>query len=388
MHRFLPTLILALLFASGLRAQEVLTDAYFPEVGDTLRVADADSASRAAIDFQLMGGTDLSWYFGDPNVLFSYDQAVSAAASDPRFPQADLIIDTDAAGAAALEFYQTFPDRQELVGLVTTFDLVPGFSFDAPVSPARIARRTNLNYGDTFNASSNNTIIVPTDSLPQAVLDELGSQISIVDSLRITTISSRFDTVDAYGTVRLFDNFYPVIREKRTETLDVRLEVRTAFTPWLDVTASITLFNPDLQEFLGPQPVFDTYYYWNNDSKEAIAVSRHVPATGESRQMTFKRAQTSTSTRGPSVARAQVRLYPNPAANVVTLEVEGLRAGRYHLDLISMTGRRVAQRQFSPRGNLSRLTLDLGGLPNGLYLYSLRDDLGRIVTTKKLQVRR
>ncbi|MEM9528958.1 MAG: T9SS type A sorting domain-containing protein, partial [Bacteroidota bacterium] len=101
----------------------------------------------------------------------------------------------------------------------------------------------------------------------------------------------------------------------------------------------------------------------------------------------YKRAQPTTSVGGPSFTQAKVKVYPNPASSLATFEMEGLERGTYTLSLIDLTGRRVAQREFTPLGNLTRLNLDVSRLPGGLYLYSLRNERGRMVATRRLQVR-
>ena len=385
MSRILLSLACVLTLGTVLSAQEVLTNAYFPEVGDTLITLDADSASRFPLEYHLDGGTNLDWNFTGLDPLRAELRQSVEFNENPEFPTADLVIRTPPFNES---YYQVTNDELILVGLQTGFELLPDFRIVTPVTPARVERRANLTLGDAFSSQTENSVVVSPDSLPQAALDLIGSVINGVDSLRITTISRREDVVDAYGTVRLEDNFYQVIREKRTEFVDIRVAVRTGFLGYIDVTNTITAANSQLADFVGPQDTFDTYYYWNNDSKEAIVVSRHDALTDEPRQFTYKRARTSTSTRGVDRGQAKIKVYPNPATNLVTFEVEELNPGTYYLSLINLTGQPVTTRQFSPLGNQTRLSLDVSGLPNGLYLASLRSEVGRIITTKKLQVRR
>jgi len=178
-----------------------------------------------------------------------------------------------------------------------------------------------------------------------------------------------------------------VLREKRTESVFIRLELQTLPLPFVDVTGTISIFNPDLAALVGQQPITATYTFWNDESKEAIAEVTTSEETGEVSRMTYKRAQQSTSTGGPGVLQARVQVYPNPATDFTTFEVEGLTPGRYLLQLINVAGRRVATREFTPFGNQTRLSLDVSELPAGLYLYSLINEQGRRIVTKKLKVR-
>jgi hypothetical protein len=102
--------------------------------------------------------------------------------------------------------------------------------------------------------------------------------------------------------------------------------------------------------------------------------------------MNYKRPPTSTSTGGPSLLQASIRVFPNPATNLATFEIEGLERGRYFLNLINTMGQKVDSREFTPIGNQIRLNLDVSTLPQGIYMYSLRNERGRTITTKILQV--
>ncbi|MGK0334621.1 MAG: hypothetical protein ACI974_001444 [Paraglaciecola sp.] len=46
----------------------------------------------------------------------------------------------------------------------------------------------------------------------------------------------------------------------------------------------------------------------------------------------------------------------------------------------------MESRTFSPIGDQTRLNVNVSTLPKGLYLYSLRNSLGRTITTKRLIV--
>lgn len=382
MIKSLPVLLLVLLTCS-LSGQFTLTADYFPVVDDTLKFTVADSAFAAGFDVQAEGGADLDWFLGNPVGSRDFNEPVDAA-NDPDFPDATIRILTN---GVTESFYRVSETSFDLVGVKTSFDLLPNFLIATPVTPARAVRRAPLTTGATFSGVTENAVTLSPDSIPAEVLGEIGDALEGVDSLRITTISTRSDEVDAHGTVRLGDNFYPVLREKRTESVFIRLEVRTLPLPWIDVTGSITILNPDLGALLGQQAVTVNYLFWAQDSKEPIVDVTTDEETGQVLRMTYKRAETSTSTGGPGIRQARVRVFPNPATDLATFEVDGLTPGNYSLQLIDMVGRRVARRNFSPLGNQTRLNLDVSDLPTGLYLYTLRNERGRTITTKRLQVR-
>lgn len=380
MYKLLPVLLLVG-FASNLSAQITLTSDYFPVAGDTLKYVIADSAFASTVDLMIDGGADLAWDLSDAIGSSDINEPVDAA-NDPEYPTAT----TSIRSFATTSFYQSSETSFDLVGVRTEVDLFPGLDISTPITPARPVRRAPLSMGATFSTVTENAITISPDSIPAEVLVELGGALSGVDSIRITTISTRSDEVDAWGTVRLLNNFYPVLREKRTEGVFIRLEVQTLPLPFIDVTGTITIVNPEIGQFVGQQPETVSYLFWNDESKEPIVEAVTDEMSGDVTRMLYKRAEQSTSTGGPGVQQAQVMVFPNPARDFTTFEIEGLSPGNYSLQLVNMTGKEIATREFSPFGNQTRLNLDVSDLPAGLYLYSVRNAQGRRIVTKKLQV--
>lgn len=381
MHKILPAFLFVLL-ATGLSAQLTLTADYFPAAGDTLKLVNADSVFAANVDLMAEGGANLDWYFGNAVGTRDINEPVDGITID-AFPNATLSITSN----NTVSFYQVSETSFDLVGVQTGFDFLPNFPINTAVTPARPIRRAPLTFGDNFTSQTENAVTISPDSIPLEALAEIGDALNGVDSLRITTISTREDVVDAWGTVRLLDNFYPVLREKRTEGVFIRLEVQTLPLPFVDVTGTISIINPELAQFVGQQPETVTYLFWNDESKEPIVEAVTAEESGEVIRMQYKRAEQSTSTGGPGALRARIKVYPNPATELATFEVEGLQRGNYTLLLTDMVGRKVATRTFAPLGDQTRLTLDVSDLRAGLYLYSLQNEQGRRVVTKKLQVR-
>lgn len=381
MYKFLPA-FLSLLFSTGLTAQINLTTDYFPVAGDTLKYVVADSAFANNVALMVEGGSELNWDFSAATGSSEFNEPVDTANNE-EYTDADISITS----SATTSFYQTNANSLDLIGIRTEFDLFPGLLLSTPVVPTRPVRRAPLNLGDSFITITENSVTISTDSIPAEVLGELGSTIANVDSVRVTTISNREDIVDAFGTVQLLDESFPVLREKRTESIRIQLEIQVLPFDFNDVTETITILNPDIGMLLGDQPVTETYLFWNNDSKEAIVEATVAQLTGEVVRMLYKRDEQSTSTDGPGLLPAQVKLYPNPATNLATFEIEGLAGGNYTLQLIDMTGRQVTHHTFSPFGNQTRLHLDVSDLQAGLYLYSLRNEQGVRIVTKRLRVR-
>jgi len=383
MNKLLPTLLLAFLCAQ-LTGQVTLTNDYFPVAGDTLKTDRADSLFAQGID-QLTSGPDLAWNFGEPVPQADRNAAVVANGVDSPFPAADVFIQTNETTTA---YYATSDTAFNLVGVTTSFDLLPNFALTTEVAPARPTRRAPLNYLDEFNSVTANSITISPDSIPEEALSQLPPQVDLnsVDSIRLTTTSTRNDVVDAYGVLSLNGKSHDVLRETRTESIFIKVEFLTGALGFIDVTGQFALI-PTLAPLVGQQPVLVTSLYWTPEIKEPIAEIVVDQETGTVNSMVYKRKTNTVSTGGPGLQQASIRVFPNPATSLATFEIEGLERGRYVLTLSNIMGQRMDQQSFSPIGNQTRINLDVSGLPAGIYLYSLRNERGRTITTKKLQVK-
>lgn len=364
-----------------LAAQVTLSNDYFPVAGDTLKYNTVDSVYVSTL-VVADAAANLTWDFGTPAIDEERSDAVTTIGTDTSFLDADLKIRT-----GDTESYYSVSDTEfNLVGVTASFALLPNFSVSTPADPARPTRRAPLNYLDTYETMTSNSVTVSVDSLPQDVLDLIGSAINNVDSLRITTTSERSDVVDAYGSLTIDGKTYDVLREARTESVFIDLDIRTMFTPWNRVTFLIAIANPQLASFLGQQDVTKTYLFWSPEIIEPIVEITTLEQTGEIQRMDYRRRQRPVSTGGPGLRQAQVKVYPNPASQLATFEFIGLERGDYTLSVYNMAGSMIKSRTFSPIGDLTSLNVDVTALPKGIYLYNLRNSLGRTITTKRLIV--
>jgi hypothetical protein len=80
-----------------------------------------------------------------------------------------------------------------------------------------------------------------------------------------------------------------------------------------------------------------------------------------------------------------VKIYPNPANNYTNIELD--LDGEAKIEIINLLGSVVYQRQVqSISGETNVVPLFVGNLPDGLYLLSVKTDIGHI--TKKLTIKR
>lgn len=377
--RKIVTLSALLLAAATSFGQITLTDVYFPAAGDTLYYG--VGGESASVD-QLSPGAARQWDFGVQEAI-AIDTQVITAADDLIFTQADVSVNID---SNTVGFYSITDTAYQLIGIRGDLGLETGQLFSAPISPGRSERRAPLEYQDRFSAVTTNQLTLGINEIPQELLGDVGSVLDGVDSVRISATTDRTDVVDAYGSLTINGQTYNVLRERRSETVEPKIEVLTStILGYLDITSAILPQIPDLADFIGEQEETITYYYWTDTEKEAVAI---VTTDQDDNQtgLRFIRADSTNSFREPLLTQAQVKVYPNPAVSRANFVVEGIAPGQYTLRVINVLGRQISQQVITAVGNVTKAELDVTRLPRGTYLYSLTNERGLILTTRRLLV--
>ena len=76
-------------------------------------------------------------------------------------------------------------------------------------------------------------------------------------------------------------------------------------------------------------------------------------------------------------------VFPNPSQGQLTVQLTGQLSQDYKLRLTNILGREVRLLALRPEQAAAGLTVDLAGLPSGLYFYSLLVN-DKVVSTKRL----
>jgi hypothetical protein len=372
-------LIPCLLCSVAAWSQITLSTSYFPGAGDTLTYGVSDSTYTVDL---LTPGPDRDWDFGSPAAVRQRQQIATAVGEDTTFAGADLIFDVD---QNTKGYYRVTDTVFQLIGLRGNNELLAGVDLSAPVDPPRAERRAPLNYQDAFTTNTVNRIEVPVDSLPAEITEQFGGLLPSDGVVQITATSTRSDLVDAYGSLAINERTYPVLREKRTEQVTTTVKVTTA-VGLLDITGTLAQQEPELADFLGEADPIVTYYYWAEGEKEAIAIVTADENEVAEGGISFILTDQTNSSNSVRLARAQVQVYPNPANSLATFEVDGLETGSYTLRLVNVLGREVHREIVVAVGGRSRTEVDVSRLPRGTYLYSLTNERGLLLTTRRLLV--
>lgn len=379
MKRKIQLLFASLVFLTTASAQITVTNATFPEPGDTLRTAfDALPA-----DIDLLGnGGDQVWDF--TTLAGISQETVIKTGSDgeffSEFPGAEIVIGSVSDNTGEL-YYNVNANAYELLGYVGPDPANFGINVTAKLVPPTIERRAPMNFFDVNSADSDLQITFSSDLLPGAILDSFALA---PDSLRIRVATERLDVVDAWGTLSIPGGTYDVLREKRLEERETNLEVLVGFGPfseWIDVTTLIGL------DFLGKDTTL-TYHFFSNEAKEEIAVVNVDPVTEDPTTVRYKANMVENPTSSVSyvdVGRADIFAYPNPAINDVRFDFINLPTDTYDLKIYNILGVEVYKKQYTITDRMT-VKMDLSNMRKGTYLYSLLNSKGKPITTKRLVV--
>ena len=369
-----------LILAFAIHAQISITDAYFPEEGDTLKTA-IDGMPSGIIINPSGGTVDQSWNFNSVQGMSTeviYRPASEGDAS-AEYPSADLVVFLDPVGET---YFDKTATTFELIGYQGLDPANLGISLLVHLNPPLIERRAPLNFLDFGN--SNAAILIPfaAEDIPGGILDSLPIT---PDSIRLRIAIERTSIVDGWGHVSIPGGTYDVLREKQIEERETLMDVKIGIGPlsqWIDVTDLIGGF-----DFLGKDTT-TTYSFYNDTEKEAIAVVT-VDNTDNDivNSIEYKDNGIQTSIRYVDTGKPDLVAYPNPAIDDVRIDFFNLPSSSYTLKIYNILGIVVWEKKYAISGDRSE-KINLTNLRKGTYLYSLVTDNGKIISTKRLMIMR
>ena len=374
MKAFLRVVFFLLLTAVWAKGQITITSTYFPAVGDTLRTATDNLPD--GIDLQNPGGPQ-TWAFTSLQAPFTANTHfldASTGGAFSSFLNADLMVLLPGNSEA---YYNLTNNKLEYLGYYGTDPIGLGLNLVVRYSPPLIDRRAPLNYQNSYETTSNLLLPFAADDIPGGFLDSLPIS---PDSFRIRVNIARSEEVDAFGTVKLPGSSFEVLRMKRTDVNQTRVDAKLPFINWTDVTDLIP-DNPLLGEITTV-----SYLYYSKLVKEPIAVVSVNPDTEEPASVQFRVGEDvinsgiSASSQLPSIFA-----FPNPSYGDVRFDFQNLAAGNYQIKIYNILGMEVWQKEFWVAGNKS-LKVNLDTLRKGTYLYSLVNSKGKTLATKRLMI--
>jgi hypothetical protein len=363
----------------GLQAQITINNSNFPVAGDTLLLAIDNLPS--GIEITPAGGSQ-TWDFTTLQSPFT-TQTVYKDANEgdfaANFPSADLVAQTNEVGEL---YYHVSNDIFELVGFAGEDPAGFGVEVATQFDPPYTERRAPLNFFDVNQTESALLVPFAAEDIPGDIFDGLPVT---PDSIRIRVAIDLLDVVDAWGTLTIPGGIYDVLREKRTEIRETRVDIKVGFFSWTDVTDILLAgAGPPLTDFLGADTTI-TYNFLSDEAKEPIAVVSTENDGETVTQVQFKSNDITSDVKVISEVKPGVYAYPNPAIVNVRFEFSNLDPGDYQLKIINILGVEVWSQKYQISGNRTE-RVNISFLRKGTYLYSLVNEDGKTLTTKRLIV--
>lgn len=349
---------------SVLNAQPIITNAVFPQIGDTLSYA-VDNAPEN-IQITASGESQVWDYAALESDLFVQQvyEIPDSGAGFELFPQATLLSRV----AQGIESYWLVSeDKVELLGAYGEDPLELGIIFSSPFSPPLIEVSTPLHYLDTLESSTSFAVPFATADLPDSIVAMLPIS---PDSFRVRTNIHRLDVVDAWGSLQLPEKNYEVLRQKRLETAQIRIDAKIGFLGWQDITDLVTplIMAPDFQ-----QDSLLTYRFWSNEAQEPVLIC-NVDSTGQNvTSAQFKSRFLTTNVTEEASPTAGLSFFPNPAGDQIQVHTLDVPPGQYSLQFFRSDGRLIKEERFWMSGNSFSSRVNISTLEPGFYIGVLKN---------------
>jgi len=372
------TQILGLLLMSlaGVKAQITISSAVLPSVGDTLKTAVDNLPS--GIDVGEPGGNKM-WFFNGLQAPFVNETVIRSpnqGSASASFPTATYFINIQNGIEA---YYRVNAGKVYNLGFAGS---LPGdLNLNATGkynAPGLIERTTPLRFMDEYSDLKTLSIPFSSEILPDTLLASFPIR---PDSIRLRVNTNNTSIVDAWGTMMIPSGSFEVLRVKTTSINQRSIEGKINPLPsWIPLPL-------DLPGITGTDTLI-TYTFLSDNAKEAIATVSMQGLTNTAQTVEFKADdQVITSAYNQNQKSANMFAYPNPAMGAVRFDLVGLDPGKYTVKMYNILGVEVWSKSYNITGPRT-VRVDLEGFNKGTYLYSLTNDKGRTLLTKRLIVLR
>lgn len=385
----LLNLILILGIVTVANAQITVTNAVFPQAGESFKIMIADNPANILIT---ASGGNQTWdltnigLIGVDASFTAGDAAMGSAAAD--FPTADIII-PEFGGIEGDGYVKVDANEMSTVGVVGT---LVGFVDNYPVrfNPAQIEIQTPLTATSSFASSYGFQEVIDPHADPGSTIDSLITEIEqtlggliTIDSVRVTFTSSRQSDVDAWGTLDLPNGSFNVLRLKSTDETDTQIAAKVSTfgipNPTWQSPADLG-FDVSTFPFLGADTTI-SYDFWNDVEKMPI-LSMNANASNTAASFAAYYGDFPTNTEAIRSNETRVRTYPNPAFDKLNIELSNFENNNYTIKMYNIIGKQIWEKSYAVQDERT-IKLDVSKLRKGTYLYTIFDENGRRVTTRR-----
>lgn len=365
--RVTSTMLVLLFFGQLGVSQIAFNDFIFPSKGDSLLLG---FDYLPSIDATYDSGSQQNWDFTELQVPYS----IYLVAKDPKlgkankfFPDADFFIEW--VGGDEI-YYKKVNKMLVILGEYKSDPLGFGIKIPMVYDSGLPFLRAGIQFGDSFITQTSYSSIFSSKNLQPEFKRKLSSN---PDSLRIIMKMNFSERVDSWGHLKLPEENFQVLRMKTEKKINYRIEAKTGKSKWQDVSALLVE-----GKFLNPKPMINFYYLSNKSKWPVIYTEGNSNFYFKSTGFLFPIKYNEETSLG-------MNAFPNPAIAEVRFEFNNLPKGTYKLTLFNIIGVEVWRKTYQINGYLVD-KYNVSGLKKGTYHYSLTDESGRIISTKRLIV--
>ena len=370
--KYISTAIIAL-YCTAMFGQITVTNATFPQAGDTLftvldtdsNISVGDAGENVTWDYRSLEGP-----FGRETLFLEASQGTDSAS----FPDADLV---SISANEQETYYQSFSNKIIEIGRAGEF--VQGFDIPVEYDENPTYRRAPISFGDVDDDEAIASVDVGADILPEELLATFPIEF---DSIRVSLISNSDSEVDAWGTVRLPDGDYDVIRDKVSTIADTKLFVKVPILGWFDASGLVG----DIEGIGDAIGVVETttYNYYSAEDKEIIA-SIITDDQDMITSVEYKGDAIISNIKVIAPDHSLITAYPNPSFGNVSVQMVNFPLGEYRMKVYNVVGKELWAESYQLRSNRV-FKADLMHLRKGTYLYSIFDKNGKKLVTKRIAI--
>lgn len=194
------------------------------------------------------------------------------------------------------------------------------------------------------------------------------------DSCRITYSITEEILVDGEGTLYLPTEINPAYRQRVSIKRAAKVEI--SYGPiWKDVTLQV----PGIR-LLTTQ---DLYRYVSSDMGMLLA-DVLMNENDQPERIEFKTHPIATRIFSEEPDKPDVYAFPNPSFDIVRFQLTDLTFGKYKIKIFNILGTLIRELEVYVDDPRKTVSMDLGDLQRGTYLYRLQDSHGRTIKTKRV----
>lgn len=265
----------------------------------------------------------------------------------------------------------------------TVDPLFQQYEINTPFTDDEIYRKANINFGDSDYYISRYGLSLAWTDLP----DTLTQGIPLTfDSVRFSIVTDRQDVIDAYGKVKLPDGKWDVLREKSIRIRKIEV-AGYSFGTWIPIPSNL------LSQLLGQYASLikpDTSYHFNYYSDKAIetvatVISKNLDGSSPS-SIEYKDGAQVTNVLNVGNSLPNISAFPNPTYGMVEFTLDQVKSGDYTIVVYNILGKTLWEKNVRKTKTKHHFKADLSSLQKGTYLYSVLDNYGSKLVTKRLVI--